>query len=250
MEFEHLVPARDFLYLAALFFGAGLGCILKLFRLGKYSRLGNMIVTAGLCFFYGAVAALTAAIIYSNWMIFAESSLYLPLIFLTAFMVVAVLFPAAAGFPLIIFSGVFVVWMGYTCLRFPVIDDSSQGRVLRDGSGQVHVWLHSYGEADMESSFSYRPAGDDTVLEFLSFTFSPAKTMPLVGGLRRGIIAEIRNNSGRLYVNPRLDENFRIAETWRRSFSLLESLESLETGTILPGRGMTIFFDGAALIFR
>ena len=72
MEFEQFAPARDFLYLAALLFGVGAGFILNRFRRGSSARFRSLTVAVGLCFFSGTLAAMTMAIIYSNWMIFQE----------------------------------------------------------------------------------------------------------------------------------------------------------------------------------
>ena len=250
MEFEQFAPARDFCYLAALLFGAGLGCILNRFRRAGSARFRNWTVTAAYCFFSGALAALTAAIIYSGGGIFTETSLYLPLFVITAVLALAVRFPRAAGFPLILVSGIFIVWMGYACLRFPVINDFAQGRLLRDRSGLIHIRLQSHPEKDPDTSLSYHPAGEDAVLEFKAFSFSPAKVFPLAGGLNRGLIVEIRSGNERLYRDPRLGANDRLAGVWQRFFSFQESLGSLETKTLLPGTSLVILFDGSALAFR
>ena len=256
MEFEHFALTRDFFYLAALLFGVGLGCILNRFRRKVTDRYRNVTVTVGLCFFSGSLVSLTLAIIFSNWMILKESSLYIPMGILAILPALAFRFPRALGFPLILVTGVFTVWMGYACLRFPVIDGSSQGRVTRDGSGLVHVRIASQG---IDTVLSYHP--ETEVLEFRAFCFYLPRIFPLVGELKRGLIAEITTNEGR-YVDPRLGKylfpgqypwpgaDVRVQEAWQQFFSFQETLEKLETKTLLPGAALTILYDGLALKFR
>lgn len=258
MEFEHFALARDFFYLAALFFGAGLGCILSRFRRRSTTRFRDMTVTVGLCFFSGSLAVLTLAIIYSNWMIFKETRFFLPVGILVALSALAFRFPRATGFPLVFISGVFVVWMGYAYLRLPVIDGSSSwGELTRDGNGLVHVRLVS---PESDTFLSCQPETES--LEFRAFSFFFPGTFPLVGGAKRGIIREILGNSESLYVDPLFDRVFspgqypwpgandKLKEAWERIFSFHETQERLETKAIPPGIGLKIFFEGSFLEFR
>ena len=257
MEIEQFAPARDFFYLTALLFGAGLGCILNRFRRRSTARFRDLTVAAGFCFFSGSLAALTAAIIYSNWMIFYETSLYLPLGIVAMLLVLAFRFPRAAGFPLILVSGIFVVWMGYACLRFPVIDGTARGSVMRDGNGLVHVRLVSSGA---DTLLSFQPSTESPEFRALSFSFP--KPFPLAGGVSRGLVAEIMNNNESLYTDPRLGKFFfpgqypwpdadnHYRDVWERFFSFHETLTKLDTKTLVPGKSLTVLFEGRALTFR
>jgi len=258
MGFEQFAPARDFSYLAVLLFGVGLGCLLNRFKPGKTARFRNLTVTVGLCFFSGSLAAFTAAIIHSNWMILRASSLYLPLGILVALLALAIFFPKVLGFSLVLITGIFVVWMGYACLRFPVIDGSSQGRVTRDGSGLVHVLLIT---PPSDTSLSFQASTE--VLEFQAFSFSFPEIFPLAGGVKRGLVAEINSSNERLYTDPRLGRffspglspwpgaNSEQQDAWKRFFSFYETQEELETKMLLPaGTGLSVLFDGITLSFR
>jgi len=258
MDFEHFALARDFFYLAALLFGAGLGCILNRFRRVSTARFRNVTVTAGFFFFSGSVAVLTLAVIHSSWMIFKEPSLYYAAGILAALVALAVRFPRASGFPLIFISGVFVVWMGFAILRFPVVDDLNLGRVTRDGSDLVLVRLFSPSGKESDTVLSYQ--SKTGTIEFRTFGFSLPGAFPLVKGEKRGFIAEIRN-SEESYMDPRIGNFFspgclwpgaddKLQETWKQIFSFHETLERLETKAILPGAGLAIFFDGTVLSFR
>ena len=258
MEFEHFALTRDLFYFAALLFGAGLGSILNWFRRRSTVRFRNVTVTVGLFFFSGSLAVLTLAIIYSNWKILNEPSLYFPAGIVAALLTLAFRFPKAVGFPLIFVSGVFVVWISFTCLRFPVIDNLSQGRVMRDRTGLVLVRLVSPGGTGSETVLSCQPGTE--AIEFRALSFFLPKALPLVGGARRGVIAEVSTNQG-VYVDPRIGEFFspdrplpganeKFQKAWERIISFQETLERLETVTVLPGAGLNIFFNGSVLSFR
>ena len=281
MDYNNFASARDFLYLAALFLGAGLGCILNRFRRTdsaqghrpgkKIARFRNLTVTAGLYFFSGTLAALTAAIIFSNWIIFTETTLYLPLVILTIILALAFRFPKAVGFPLILVSGVFVVWVGYACLRFPAIDGTAWGRVVLDGNNFVHVRLLSPSELESaapgsadspmsDTSLFFQVKGADSVLEIRAICISVPKYFPLMGGVNRGVISEIRNGNELIYSEPRFDKvifpglNFRPGsdrqEVSARFISFQEALGRLEAKDLLPGISRTIQFEGSSLTFR
>ena len=255
MGIEQFAPSRDFLYFAALLFGVGGGCILNRFRRKSSARFKNLAITIGLCFFSGALAALTVSVIYSNGMIFAENSLYLPAGILTVLVALAVRFPRVAGFPLILVSGIFVVWMGYASLRFPVFDGSGGGQVTRDGSGLVQVRLFPPSGTGPDTFFSYQPAGQDAVLEFRALNFTLPATFPFSGGASRGFIAEIKSDDETLYKDPRLGKllfpgqypwpgaNDRHQQAWQRFFSLREIFKKLEVKTLLPGMSLTFLLD-------
>lgn len=260
MDFEHFAPARDFLYLAAMLLGAGVGCILNRFRRGSTPRFRNLTVTAGICFFSAALAALTASSIYSNWMIFTETTLYLPLGILALIPALVFRFPRTVGFPLFLVSSVFVVWMGYVYLRFPVIDSTGWGKVIRTGDGSVQISLPSIPEQELNASFSLQPTGEDTALEFRALRISVSRIFPLVGGISRGVIMTIRKNDELLYINARLNRgvfpglSFRPGAEPREIrgwfFSFQELLGKLDIKDLQPGVGRIVLFENSALAFR
>ena len=258
MEFEQFAPARDFFYLCALFLGAGFGCIINRFRRASSARFRNGTVTVGLCFFSGAAMALTAAVIYSNWMILKEAVLYLPIVISVVVVILAFRFPRAAGFPLFIIAGVLTVAAGYICLSFPVIDKSDRVWINREGNGLVLI----RPVTESASSISFQIAGEGAVLEFQACCFSFSKIFPLVGGVNRGIVTQIRGNNEPLYTNP--DSLWKIlsgsdpepgTEKKGRNFpgiffSFLEIKKTMEITELPPGTGLTVFFNGPALVFR
>ena len=128
MDFEHYSAARDFFYLSVLLLGSGFGSILHYFRRKSTGRFRNKSITAGFLLFSGAAVALTVAVIFSKGLILKEFPLYLPACILASVLMLAFRFPRAFGFPAVLASGVFIVWLGYAYLRFPVIDDPDRFR--------------------------------------------------------------------------------------------------------------------------
>ena len=264
MDFEQYAPARDLFYLAALFLGAGCGCILNRYRRKAGTRFRNLSITAGLCLFSGTAAALFAAAIYSNWSIFWETDLFLPVGILALIAALVFRFPRAAGFPVFLLSGVCVVFIGYTCLRFPLIDDSGRLRLSRDGSSRVHIEQIQPNENASQrkggnASLSFQTAGEDSVLEINALRLVPSKAFPLFGGVSRGLIMEIRHNGANVYTNPQYAPNFlidpnsgnsRFQEFMKSFFYPREIQERLEIRRLPPGTNLTVFFEDAGLLFR
>ena len=240
MGIEQFAPARDFFYLAAAFMGAGIGCILNRFRRQTSSRFRDSCVTVALCFFSLAVAALTVTVIYSNWMIFSERSLYLPAGILTAIIILCFRFPRAAGFPCLLAAGVIAVWVGYTCQRFPIIEDLNIVQINREETGLVDLRTFS---------ISFQPDREDSSLEFHSRFLSFSRNFPLVGGVNRGLITEILEDGTLLYSNPS-DANSFFSGVFDSFFSFREVSAQMNLGELPPGKAKTVLFDGSSLVFR
>ena len=258
MDFENFNQARDCYYLAFLLLGAGIGCILGRFRKNSTHRSKNWAVVAGLSFFSGALAALTVAIIYSNGRILLETSLYSYLGILAVVMILAFRFPRAAGFPLILISGLFIVWISYGYLRFPVINDSGRLRITRETNGLIHVLPVQNPLDKALPVLSFKADGNNQVLEFRALCFSFSNVLPVIGGVCRGDIAEIRCGEELLYADPRFSNKlfpglFLNADdvlSSKRLFSLIDVPAKLELRGLRSGDGLTVFFDGNTLTFH
>lgn len=254
MVFDNYAPSRDFMYLAALTLGAGLGCMLNHFRKRATSRFRNLSVTAGLCFFSGFVAALTAAAIWSNWAIFADIPLYLPLGITALAMALIFRFPKAVGFPVFVASGFFIVWMGFCCLRFPAIDNPGEGRAVRNENGYVQIRIIPPTGENAEVSLNYKPMEGKPYLEIRAVHIVIPGQFPFIGGQGRGIIAEVLGNESVLFSDNRVAIWFFPGTGWNRAmgrFILFDGVTgSLDTNELLPGVSRAILLDGNGLSFR
>ena len=256
MDFEQFAIARDFYYLAAVLMGAGIGCVLGRSRKNSTRRSKNWALTVGLCFFSGAVTALTAAIIYSKGLILLETSLYPYLGVLTVVLILAFRFPKTAGFPIFLIAGVLIIWMGYTYLRFPGVDASGGNglyRITREGNELVQLFPARELKENSNSSFSFRITGKTSALEFRVFFSSFSRPFPFVGGRTRGAIMEIKSNGGLLYEDTSLAGTFfpnQFKFTDPRVFTFWEVTGKLETRRLPPGSSLTVFLKDSGLVFR
>jgi hypothetical protein len=208
MEFEDYTAARDLFYLAALFAGAGIGCVLNRFRIKSTLRFRSRTITLALCLFSGMVAALAGALIYSKGLVVFEKSFYIPAIIAVVILILAIRFPRAAGFPLILVSGCLVIWIGYSFLQFPLLDtEFFQVLVYHEGKGQYAARFASGEGTNPKQSFFIHLAGEEQPAEgFLEFCFvriSYVPSFPLIGGENRGIITEIRGETEVFYADRR-----------------------------------------------
>ena len=269
--------SRDLLYLAILFLGAGIGFIILFHRKKVSVRFRNASLTTGFCFFSGTVAALTGAIIFSNGRILLEDGLYIPLACVLLIMILIICFPRFVGFPVFIMLGIFVVCIGFTFLRFPLIDGSACYVISREGNEQVRIQPAPPGVSSKNiplgsgrnrADLLIRSINNDTVLEFLAFYVVFPKNVPLIGGESRGFITEIRKNLAETIVSggiagstigsfrnrELLYEDHSIKESliriWKRFYFFREVLGILEIKNLRSGTGIDVCLDFTGLAFR
>jgi len=198
---------------------------------------------------------LTAASVISNWQIFGESRLYLPLVILAAVISLAVRFPRTLGFALVLASGIFAIWIGYVSVGFPAIDGRAAIGLGVEKNGLIRARLNVLSGKEPDISFSIQPSTEFLVFHTVFGSF-PAN-FPLVGGINRGLISEIRGKSpegeGIFYKNTRLNVlsaispgagNSGLSGQMRRFFSIQEAAVPLDTKSIFPGAVMTLFITG------
>jgi hypothetical protein len=257
MKFEDYTAARDMFYLAALFAGAGIGCILNRFRIKSTLRFRNRTVTLALCLFSGMVAALAGALIYSKGLIVFEKPLYIPVLIAAVLLVLAVRFPRAAGFPLILISGCAVIWIGYSFLQFPLIAAGGSFRVsiFNEGNGQYAARFASRRGVNPGQNLLIHESGEppeDRFLEFNLVRVSYAAPFPLIGGENRGIITEIRGENEVFFTDPRFAGS--LLRGWYAGLQRLsggsggrffeESRKKVPVTDILPGMILELSFGG------
>jgi hypothetical protein len=257
MDFENFSIARDLLFLAGAFVGIALGYLLSLFRKDIAIHSRNRRITLLLLFFSGAVVAFAAAIIVSHGSIFG-----IPILFISAavgipIFALAVRFPRAAAFPLILAGGLFIVWLGFSYLRFPLIKSSSVPVIFNDGAGSYSIkFPASYGD---RAALSLPASQSLTSLEFQGTRISFGSIYPVIGGTERGEIRAILRDGEFLYRSP-------LAESplLRAYYSLLASAFQQELFSIafqdiegkspvdaIPeGANLTVSFDKDSLLFN
>jgi protein-S-isoprenylcysteine O-methyltransferase Ste14 len=248
MEFEQFAVSRDFFYLAWCCAGAALGCLFSRFRKKTTLRFRNRTVTIALCFFSCMAAALAAAFVYSKGAVYLEKTLYIPAGILGAILILAFRFPRAAGFPLILLTGLAVVWLGFSFLRFPRLDPLAGesgppvALVRRDREERFLVRIIS-GPQGASNTLTLEVPGDGA-FEFTLDKLACASLYPLIGGEIRGTISGIREDSQVLYTAPALGFHL----PW--GVSREEIRGGFPINAVQPGTGIYLYFDGKSLIYR
>jgi hypothetical protein len=217
MDFKYFPLSRDLLYLTSILVGAALGCFVTLFRndINKYSR--NRRITLSLIFFSVALASFALALICSQTRILTMTRLFLPVGLCGLVVLFSVSFPRTIAYPVILLFGVFVIWEGYTFLRFPLIQESSVPLAVVSNNGNGQFSLHYQGngdralKSDAEKVLVFHSAAGEPqplALEFSAVILFRDPVYPLAGGERRGLVQKIRNGNQQLFEETRLHGRF------------------------------------------
>jgi hypothetical protein len=250
---ENFAPARDFFYLAAILTGAALGSLFNRWRRRATRSFRDL--SLSLCFILlsGAVAALAVSVIRSGGGIFFEKGLYLPLACLGGLSMLALRFPRAAGFPLILLGGLAAVWLGLSWWRLPLLGEDALLRVTHEASDRYAVLVPPGRAAEGERRLSF--GGDESApLEITLTRLEYHRFIPLIGGEARGLITEIALPGNTLLADTLLDRSGGSGEGGGTFlFAGREARKirgALPLGLIVPGMSVDAVFDGEALVFR
>jgi len=207
--------ARDLLYLAFLFFGAGTGCFLNRFRARAKTGFRNRSVTLGFVLYACAACVFAIMLIVSGGRIQTHFSVYITGFVLAALALPAVRFPRAAGFPVVIAAGIVIVWTAYSFGQFPLLNNPGSraniGCLEMDGQ-------YTFGTAGDQSKaqFPRSVISADSVLEITITSFEYAFFFPVIGGERRGKITRLNVNGTNLYHDIRFENG--LLGFWAKTF--------------------------------
>lgn len=246
MDFENLVPGRDFLYLAFLLLGAGFGFLFNRYRKNIGRSFRSWAITLALLFFSGAVAALAAMLLYTGGKFYIVPSFYIVGAIIALLLIFALRFPRAVGFPLILVAGLCFVWIGFSFVQFPRLDlrDTPLALLVPGEDDQMAIQLSPPEKAVVPLDSGAK----EIELEITCLGYAPF--FPLLGGEKRGKITEISIDGNSLYRDTRFDRGF--IKLWyilfmSDKFWSITSLEQirapLSAGPLLPGRPTGIYFD-------
>ncbi|MDR0313959.1 MAG: hypothetical protein LBI14_10215 [Treponema sp.] len=196
MEFS-FEPGRDLLYLAFLFFGAALGSFLNRFRRKCNKNFRDRSITIAILFFTGTVASLAVMLILTEATIIAYPAMFITGAVFALFALLSIRFPMTAGFSFILLAGIGIVWVSYSFLRYPKIDNQSTplGYIA---AGQREFSIEFIPDKEKLSL----PIPESYKLELRITHIEYAKFFPLVGGESRGRISAIRDKETLIYEYP------------------------------------------------
>ena len=196
MEFKGFAISRDLLYLSAALLGMALGYFWSISRKDLNLRSRNRRIALALVLLSAMIAALAISFIVSMGAVFKDTGLLIIAGVFILVCAVALRFPRAVAFPLLIASSLIVVWVGYSCLRpkpvstAPLVlieNDTASGFI--DGEGDVKIV-----KVDGLSSVYIQAVVVDIDPHY-----------PVFGGSKRVQITEISNGGEQLYSDNSLN---------------------------------------------
>ncbi len=189
--------SRDMLYLSGLLAGIALGFFLSAFKKNSSTRFRSRRIALTLLFLSLMIASLAVSVIASMGAIFAERGVLVCAGLAVLVFAVAVRFPRAVAYPLIIFGGLVTVWLTWSYLRFPQFHDTPVALVssAANDSFAVRIFSGSDGEntsAAVSGESGLREKNDSgrifytnsgvSVLDFFLVFIELDQIFPVAGG--------------------------------------------------------------------
>ncbi|GHV43771.1 hypothetical protein AGMMS49546_26330 [Spirochaetia bacterium] len=281
MDFEHFSISRDLFYLSGAFMGLVFGYMFGLFRHYITAPSRNRRITLLFCLLSGALGSLALSLIYSRGLILHASSLFIPTGICVLVFALAVCFPRAVACPLILLTGILVVWIGYSFLRLPPAEASSVPLLSLYNDGEGVFSVRSPGSETADSGDRARPKdrvvgsgaqkgdraeavpiriiGNSGVLEFHGTIISVDPRYPIIGSMVRGTITAIRQNNESFFEKSPLNEPLLKAyysrpahgtNSRRLGFTIGNYESTFPADTIPPGKTLAVLFNGRSLVFK
>lgn len=205
--------------MAALFLGAALAAFsCSLFRAVPLRKRRNLLSLA-LVLVSLALAAFTPSVIMSNWAILFDHpvlycSLFLFLIFFLSFR-----FPVVFGLPLLVITGVFIVYASVYMSRFPSVanDEAVLAQIRIEMNGETSVKFLESGPKKYRNEYEYFDSVIyDNELVFTVSVCCIAAWVPWIGMESRASLAEVIMRDQILY--PRISIPSAVVSTESRGF--------------------------------
>jgi hypothetical protein len=266
MNVESLPPffsvSRDLFYLSALLFGLGMGCLLHALRRRITTRFKNRMLTLMFFVFTLVVIALAFTCVYSRFQIFQMVPCLITAGILAVVSALALRFPRAVAFPLIIFGGFFSIWIAYTFLWFPRMD-YQDSRLISIYNSEGKIFIHFELQDGTDKSFpesgGLGPLENDAPLEMQLALISMDPVIPLIGAQKRGCVSLVRKSGETIFIEKKLEGglfrkwySFLSGETPAELIDVSFDFKEIqvETPELISGMGFTVFFDGEKLFFK
>jgi hypothetical protein len=271
MDVRNFSIARDLLYLSGALMGVTAGYILSLFKKYLSIRSRNRLITVIFIAFSGVLAAFSAALVVSSGDIFSLRGLFFAAAAGVPVFALAVFFPRAAAYPLVLAGGLLTVWLGYSFLQFPPAAgaESPLAYVRPEGAGRYSIRLPpqrvnpgdraktrdrtgAVPAEDRSAAAVFQISGNQPPLDIEAAHIRFHPWYPLIGGTGRGLITLIRRGDEVLYADRRLENLalknwYALIDSWGVVFQNVNGTVPLET--IPRGADMAVSFTGGALSF-
>jgi hypothetical protein len=256
MGAENIFMARDLLYLTGVLIGIALGFIISLFRRYTTLRRHNHIISLVICIFSLVIITFAAMLISAGIAVLVKGSFLIVTGVFIILSAAAVCFPRAVAFPLILLGGLIAVWIGFSFQRFPRISPGENlASFYRTGGGVFSAQITGgagRGTGSLE-------LGDEALsLRFTADVIRFNEAYPLIGGIDRGMVAEIRHNDRPVFTAPELEQGIlkfyytpflSAAGSGPLGLSFRKCHGDLSMELFPPGVNFVVFFDGETLAF-
>jgi hypothetical protein len=258
MDFEKIGLSRDLLYLTAVLLGTALGFFLTLFRKDMETRARNRRISLIFCILSGAVAVFALSLLNSRALILNESRFFVPSVVFALICALAVYFPRGAAFPLILVAGLLTVWIAYSFLRFPLIEENvtSLMSISHAEENRLAVYLPS-NDGDRAEPVVYQVTGDSSSITFSAAVISFDWLYPIVGGENRGAITAIRKEGETIYTDLLLNRpsliayySLFISETGKGRFGINYHTYQNSMPSAADGMKASLFFNKQDFFFK
>lgn len=269
MDVRNFSIARDLLYASGALTGVALGYIVSLFRTIVTIRSRGRRITLIFIVFSAALAAFAAAIAVSFGDIFSSTGLFIVAGIWVPVFTLAVCFPRALAYPLILAGGLLVVWLGYFFLRFPLVTEGHSPPLYVYHAGNAAYTINILakpgqtgdraGKTVPVQDGSQRDSTDLVVLQIsgnrppldiegVLIHFHP--WYPLIGGTERGLVTLIRRDNEILYTNTHPENVLsKVRHSRLDSFGIVVKSVggTVSLDSIPRGADLAVFFAGEAL---
>jgi hypothetical protein len=255
MDVKNFFIARDLLYLSGAFLGITVGYILSLSKKNINARSRSRRITLIFLAFSGVLAAFAASVAVSCGGIFSAGKLFFLAAACAPVFALAVYFPRAAAYPLVLAGGLLAVWLGYSFLRFPPAGgaDAPLAYVYHEGANVYSIRLPGGAAGEDGRAAVFQISGNQPALTVEGVRVGFPPYCPLIGGADRGLAALIRRGNTVLHEDRRLDNPG--MQNWYARLGAWGIVFQKAAGTVpldaIPrGATMAVFFAGDALSSR
>jgi hypothetical protein len=195
--------ARDFFYLSAVFWGAAAGFFFSFFKKSLRRGQKENRVTTGLWLLSAAVLAAAAAFILAGGDIIQESGIFIAAGCIMTAGILAVLLPEIFLFPVIMISGICVVFAACIFLRYPGVYASIPVTRVALGSADTILIEPEYPEFTLANNNlffndvpriqykNYYSKARPFTLEYAAVVVKINRIAPLIGGQQRCILMSL-----------------------------------------------------------
>ena len=193
MELYNFALSRDMLCLSGALTGISLGFFLSLAKKNLGSGSRSRRIAFALFFLSMMITSLALAFITSSGAIFYDTAVLVLTLILIPVFALTVIFPRVYAFPLVLLTGLIIVWIAYSSLRFPLFTNAPVALISSHTDGSFSI--NCYPGNNEESGKTYYTRANVSFLKFSVVTAEINRIFPVIGGNKHIVISEISTDA-------------------------------------------------------